>query len=94
MMWHTPLGLPVVQPYRRKDKQHVRTLLQVGGERGGRRRAGTLYVVFATVDCMGMGWLIGKFRGLPCPKTAAPRAAARLICLPRNPLCGAGPGAG
>ena len=31
MMWHTPLGLPVVQPYRRKDKQHVRTLLQVGG---------------------------------------------------------------
>ena len=32
-MWHTPLGLPVVQPYRRKDKQHVRTLLQVS--RGG-----------------------------------------------------------
>ncbi|PSC74843.1 DNA-directed RNA polymerase chloroplastic mitochondrial [Micractinium conductrix] len=28
VMWHTPLGLPVVQPYRRKDKQHVRTLLQ------------------------------------------------------------------
>jgi hypothetical protein len=26
--WHTPLGLPVVQPYRRKDRQHVRTLLQ------------------------------------------------------------------
>ena len=31
--WTTPLGLPVVQPYRRKDRQHVRTLLQVG--RGG-----------------------------------------------------------
>lgn len=30
VMWHTPLGLPVVQPYRRKDRQHVRTLLQVG----------------------------------------------------------------
>lgn len=29
VMWHTPLGLPVVQPYRRKDRQHVRTLLQV-----------------------------------------------------------------
>ncbi|KAL4857485.1 DNA-directed RNA polymerase 2B [Chlorella vulgaris] len=28
VMWHTPLGLPVVQPYRRKDRQHVRTLLQ------------------------------------------------------------------
>ena len=27
-MWTTPLGLPVVQPYRRKDRQHVRTLLQ------------------------------------------------------------------
>lgn len=27
--WHTPLGLPVVQPYRRKERQHVRTLLQV-----------------------------------------------------------------
>lgn len=37
VMWHTPLGLPVVQPYRRKDRQHVRTLLQVGGRgrRGG-----------------------------------------------------------
>jgi len=34
VMWHTPLGLPVVQPYRRKDKQHVRTLLQVGGGAG------------------------------------------------------------
>lgn len=37
VMWHTPLGLPVVQPYRRKDRQHVRTLLQaraVWGERG------------------------------------------------------------
>lgn len=28
VMWHTPLGLPVVQTYRRKDRQHVRTLLQ------------------------------------------------------------------
>lgn len=48
-MWHTPLGLPVVQPYRRKDRQHVRTLLQVGSPgvrgpvpqgRGRCRRAG------------------------------------------------------
>ena len=30
VMWRTPLGLPVVQPYRRKERQHVRTLLQVG----------------------------------------------------------------
>lgn len=28
MEWTTPLGLPVVQPYRRKTKQHVRTVLQ------------------------------------------------------------------
>jgi DNA-directed RNA polymerase len=28
VQWVTPLGLPVVQPYRRKDKHHVRTLLQ------------------------------------------------------------------
>ncbi len=26
--WTTPLGLPVVQPYRRKTQQHVRTVLQ------------------------------------------------------------------
>jgi DNA-directed RNA polymerase len=26
--WTTPLGLPVVQPYRRKTRQHVRTVLQ------------------------------------------------------------------
>lgn len=44
MTWHTPLGLPVVQPYRRKDKQHVRTLLQVrwGGFVQGRRWWGGL----------------------------------------------------
>ena len=36
MMWKTPLGLPVVQPYRRKERQHVRTLLQVGVGRGQR----------------------------------------------------------
>lgn len=41
MEWHTPLGLPVVQPYRKKERQHVRTLLQVrpGAEgAGGRAR--------------------------------------------------------
>ena len=37
VMWTTPLGLPVVQPYRRKDRQHVRTLLQVRGRAGGRK---------------------------------------------------------
>lgn len=26
--WTTPLGLPVIQPYRRKTQQHVRTVLQ------------------------------------------------------------------
>ncbi|KDD74577.1 DNA-dependent RNA polymerase [Helicosporidium sp. ATCC 50920] len=26
--WVTPLGLPIVQPYRKSDKQHIRTLLQ------------------------------------------------------------------
>lgn len=28
MRWTTPMGLPVVQPYRRKTQQHVRTVLQ------------------------------------------------------------------
>ncbi|CAM9527304.1 unnamed protein product [Laminaria digitata] len=28
MTWITPLGLPVLQPYRRKDKYQVQTLLQ------------------------------------------------------------------
>lgn len=28
MTWKTPLGLPVVQPYRKKSRQHVRTVLQ------------------------------------------------------------------
>lgn len=36
--WTTPLGLPVVQPYRKKDRKHVRTILQrmvlVGSESG------------------------------------------------------------
>lgn len=44
VMWHTPLGLPVVQPYRRKDRQHVRTLLQVRARVSGRGGA---------VRCMG-----------------------------------------
>jgi len=26
--WKTPMGLPVIQPYRRKSQQHVRTVLQ------------------------------------------------------------------
>ena len=28
MSWITPMGLPVIQPYRRKTQQHVRTVLQ------------------------------------------------------------------
>ena len=66
MMWHTPLGLPVVQPYRRRDRQHVRTLLQVGGRAGGRCREAAAWGVVALLGAAPVddnplpgAWMVG-----------------------------------
>jgi hypothetical protein len=81
VMWHTPLGLPVVQPYRRKDRQHVRTLLQVRCCCGGIR-------VCVCVRCgLRVGGMARVLRRVPvaCP-CASLRACFHTFCsLPSCP---------
>ena len=96
VMWHTPLGLPVVQPYRRKDRQHVRTLLQVCEGRGAGRRLGPCMAA-ASCPCTHHvpfpGHLISADSRL-LPSATTPHAGPPHAHLHLHPALPAAPGAG